>query len=144
MPTAKDFFSEEQQQEIIRAIKRAEGITSGEIRVHLEEKSGGDPLKRAAKIFRKLKMHDTHEKNGVLIYLAIKEKQFAIIGDAGIHARVGDDFWDTIKTEMQNLFQHEKFVEGILFAIDQAGEQLKQYFPFGSSDKNELSDEISF
>jgi len=144
MPSANSFFTAAEQQEIIRAIKQAEQVTSGEIRVHLEEKSGGKPLERAAAIFKRLKMHETADRNGVLIYLAIKEKQFAIIGDEGIHRLVQDNFWDGVKNVMEAEFSKGHFLHGIIQAVEQAGEQLKTYFPIHSKDKNELSDELSF
>lgn len=144
MPSAKNFFTEAEQQEIIRAIKQAEGFTSGEIRVHLEEKSSGDVLGRASKIFQQLKMHETGERNGVLIYLAIKEKQFAVIGDEGINKKVPDDFWNRIKDGMETEFSQGRFLQGILQAVEQSGEQLKHFFPVSAADKNELSDELSF
>ena len=94
MPQARTFFTAEQQQEIIRAIRIAEMDTSGEIRLHLEESCGDDVLDRAADIFRKLEMHKTELRNGVLIYLAVKDRQFAIIGDVGINEKVPENFWD--------------------------------------------------
>ena len=144
MPATKNFFTETEQQEIIRAIQRAEALTSGEIRVHLEEKSGGHVLDRAAKIFNQLKMHETAERNGVLIYLAIKDKQFAIIGDEGINKKVKENFWDEIKEVMQQEFIQGRFMQGIIYAVEQAGEKLRQFFPLSVSDKNELTDELSF
>lgn len=89
-------------------------------------------------------MHKTGERNGVLFYLAVKDKKFAILGDAGINAVTPDDFWDTIKEEMLELFRENKFSEGLIKGIDLAGEKLKEHFPYQSDDVNELSDEISF
>lgn len=144
MPNAKLFFSEEEKSKIIQAIALAEKETSGEIRVHLEEKCGDDVIKRATQVFTKLNMHKTDLKNGVLIYLAVKDKKFAIIGDEGINNSVPENFWDTIKNNMAVSFSHGNFIDGIIGAINESGEQLKQFFPFHQADVNEVSDEISF
>lgn len=144
MPTAKLFFSEEEKSRIMHAIAQAEKATSGEIRVHLEEKCGDDVIKRATQVFAKLNMHKTELKNGVLIYLAVKDKKFAIIGDEGINNSVPENFWDTIKNNMVSSFSQGDFLNGIIGAINESGEQLKHFFPFHHADVNEVSDEISF
>lgn len=144
MVSAKKFFTPEQQDDIKQAVLNAELDTSGEIRVHIENKCIGDVLIRAAEIFRKLKMDQTDLHNGVLIYLAIENRKFAIIGDEGINAVVPENFWETIKTKMLNQFREGHFTLGLSEAITAAGEQLKHHFPYKTSDANELSDDISF
>lgn len=144
MPQARTFFTAEQQQEIICAIRNAEMDTSGEIRLHLEESCGDDVLDRAADIFRKLEMHKTELRNGVLIYLAVKDRQFAIIGDVGINEKVPENFWDEIKEDMVANFKQGNFVKGLINAIEASGKELKNYFPRNAGDINEMSDEISF
>lgn len=144
MPNASNFFTAEQQQEIIHAIQAAETHTSGEIRLHLEESCGNDVIERAAVIFQKLEMHKTELRNGVLIYLAVKDRQFAIIGDVGINENVPEGFWDEIKDEMLVHFKQGHFVDGLKIAIRNSGEQLKHYFPRADDDVNEMTDEISF
>lgn len=144
MINAKTFFSDEQKQSIKEAIAQAEKNTSGEIRVHIENSFKGQVVARAALIFRMLKMHKTELRNGVLIYLAIENRQFAIIGDAGINQVVPENFWDQIKDVMTGHFREGKFVEGLRTGIQMAGEQLKRHFPYQDDDRNELSDEISF
>jgi uncharacterized membrane protein len=141
---AIDYFSEEQKQQIVNAIKEAELNTSGEIRVHIENHCKVDVMDRAATLFAKLKMHKTELRNGVLFYLAYKDHKFAILGDAGINQKVPDGFWDQIKETMVNKFKQEEFAEGLSTGIKLAGEQLKKHFPYQSDDVNELSDEISF
>ena len=141
---AKDFFTKEQKEEITQAIKEAELNTSGEIRVHIENSFKGIVMDRAADIFKKLQMHKTKLRNGVLFYLAIKNKEFAILGDGGINAKVPEDFWNNIKDQMLEKFKEEKFSEGLSSGIKMAGEQLKVHFPYQTDDVNELSDEISF
>jgi uncharacterized membrane protein len=144
MIKAEDFFTKENKEKIVAAIKSAEKDTSGEIRVHLENNHKGDVLDRAAFLFKKLRMHNTEKRNGVLFYLAVNDRKFAIIGDAGINAVTPENFWDVIKDKMLSFFKEEKFTEGLVSGIAMAGEALKKYFPYKSDDVNELSDEISF
>jgi uncharacterized membrane protein len=141
---AASFFTKEQQSAIIASVKEAEKSTSGEIRVHIETNCQEDVLDRASWIFRKLNMNKTEARNGVLFYLAVSDRKFAIIGDAGINAKVPQGFWDEIKALMQNSFREGKFTEGLSQGILLAGTQLKAHFPFDKDDVNELSDEISF
>ncbi len=140
----KDFLSEADKKKIVDAIKEAELNTSGEIRVHIESYCKGNVLDRAAYIFKKLKMHKTAQRNGVLFYLAYKDRKFAILGDAGINSKVPDDFWDKIKERMTESFKEGKFTEGLAEGIKESGLHLKKHFPYQSDDVNELSDDISF
>ncbi len=141
---ASSFFSKEQQAEILAAIRKAEDNTSGEIRVHLESIIEGDVLDRSAWIFKKMKMHETAERNGVLFYLAVDNRKFAIIGDKGINEKVPENFWDSIKHTMEEHFRKGEFTEGLVRGILMAGIQLKEHFPFRKGDVNELPDDISF
>ena len=141
---ASAFFTAEQQENIVRAIKEAEHATSGEIRVHVETSCKANVLDEAAWLFRKLGMHKTADRNGVLIYLALKERSFAIIGDSGINSVVPIGFWDSIRDHMQMRFSEDKYAEGLAEGILMAGEQLKEHFPYLRNDINELSDTISF
>ncbi len=138
------FFSKEQQDKIVDAIKEAELNTSGEIRVHLEPNCTIDAVDRAKQVFEELKMHETEQKNGVLFYLAHSDKKFAIIGDSGIHQKVSDSFWNEEKELMKTHFAQKHFTEGLCFAIAKAGQKLKEHFPYQANDTNELSNEISF
>jgi len=142
--SAKNFFTDDQQDAIKQAIMNAELDTSGEIRVHIENTCKGDVMNRAAYIFEKIDMHKTLLRNGVLIYLAIDNRKFAIIGDKGINAVVPDNFWDTIKMGMLNRFRENQFTEGLCESISQIGVLLKTKFPRLTDDINELPDEISF
>ncbi len=137
-------FTAEQKTFIVNAIKQAELNTSGEIRVHIESKSKESVLDRAADVFAMLKMHLTEQRNGVLFYLATSDKQFAILGDAGINEKVPNDFWETIKDMMQQHFKNGELALGLAKGIEMAGEKLKEFFPYQSDDVNELPDEISF
>ena len=140
----KTFFTKEQQSAIVQAIADAEKATSGEIRVHLENSCKGDVLDCAVYMFKKLKMHKTALRNGVLIYFAVKDRKFAIIGDAGINAKVPEGFWDQIKELMVSNFAKGDFTSGLTEGIHMVGEKLKVYFPIKADDTNELSNEISF
>ncbi|MGE0562836.1 MAG: TPM domain-containing protein [Flavobacteriales bacterium] len=141
---SKDLFTAEQKQQIVAAIREAEKNTSGEIRVHIDKKCKEDVLDRAAYMFDALNMQRTVLRNGVLIYLATEDRQFAILGDAGINQKVPVGFWDEVKDLMISNFKQGKFTEGLSEGIKLAGEQLKKHFPYQSNDKNELSDDISF
>ena len=141
---ARKFFTTEQQHEIVEAIRQAEANTSGEIRVHIENHCRGDIMDRSAMVFNILKMNETAERNGVLIYLAIKDKKFSIIGDEGINKMVEHDFWNDVKDTMAGHFRSGNFTEGIIQGVLRVGEKLKTFFPHKSDDINELSDDISF
>jgi len=141
---AKNLFGKEEKVAIKKAILNAEMDTSGEIRVHLEGICEGEVLDRAAYIFKKLKMDKTDMRNGVLFYLAVESKKFAIIGDTGINTTVPENFWNDIKDKMTVHFKEERFTQGLIEGIEMAGEKLKKHFPRHLDDINELSDEISF
>ncbi|MBP6231439.1 MAG: TPM domain-containing protein [Paludibacteraceae bacterium] len=140
----KKFLSETDKNRIEEAIKEAEKLTSGEIRLHIQSKTKENVLDAAVAIFHQLDMHKTALHNGVLLYLSINDNQFAIIGDSGIHAVVPTNFWDTIYKGIIPHFQQKQFADGLVWAISQAGIQLATYFPIQSDDTNELSNEISF
>jgi len=142
--SAIDFFSIGEKEEIKQAIFQAELNTSGEIRVHIENTCSGNVLDRAAFLFKHLGMNKTHLRNGVLIYLSIKNRQFAIIGDKGIHQVVPEKFWDHIKEAVIKDFKEGKFKEGLIAAISETGKHLEKHFPYQKNDVNELSNEISF
>jgi uncharacterized membrane protein len=141
---ASTFFTTEQQAQILAAIREAENETSGEIRVHIETTCREDVLDRAAWIFKKLNMHKTADRNGVLFYLAIGDRKFAVIGDAAINSKVPAGFWDEVKDLLQNKFREGKFTEGLSEGVILAGSHLKKHFPYKKDDVNELPDEISF
>ncbi len=141
---ATNSLTQEEQSIITAAIKNAELDTSGEIRVHIDRKCAEDVLDHAAFLFEKLEMHKTELRNGVLFYLAIEDRKFAILGDAGINQKVPANFWDNIKTKMVSLFKEGKIPQGMAEGISMAGQQLKAHFPHQTNDVNELSDEISF
>lgn len=143
MSKVEEFLSAEEEQDIIDTIKNAEKNTSGEIRVHIEETSKTDAYKRAMEVFHYLKMDETKLQNAVLIYVAIADKTFAIYGDKGINEVVSENFWNTTRDAIQQHFKSGNFKQGLVEGINEAGIQLKTYFPWLQDDTNELSDEIS-
>jgi uncharacterized membrane protein len=143
MSKVEDFLTQEEEQEIVEAIRMAEKETSGEIRVHIEKTSSIAHYNRALEVFHLLKMDQTQLKNGVLIYVAVNDKAFVICGDQGINAVVNADFWDSTKEAMATQFKNSFFKQGIIDGITKAGEQLQYYFPYQEGDINELSNEIS-
>jgi uncharacterized membrane protein len=143
MSKTEDFLSKAEEQEIVHAIVEAEKNTSGEIRVHIEEHTEKSPLERAQEVFFELKMDETQDRNGVLFYICVSDKKFAIIGDKGINEAVESDFWDCTKDTVIANFKEGNFKKGLVEGILRAGERLKKYFPYQSDDTNELSNEIS-
>jgi uncharacterized membrane protein len=144
MPKAKDFFTAAEQEQIVQAIRDAEQQTSGEIRVHLEERCKEEPVQRAKELFGELKMEATELRNGVLFYLAVADHKFAIYGGAGINEKVPDHFWEDVRDLMLGHFKAHRFAQGLSEGILLAGQQLKAHFPYNKDDANELDDSISF
>jgi len=140
---AKNFFTKDQKLAITKAITQSELQTSGEIRLHIDSNCEVNVLDSATVIFRKLKMHKTELRNGVLFYLAVTDKKFAILGDKGINEKVPENFWDNIKELMLDHFKKQQFTEGLCKGIEMAGEKLKTHFPLQSNDTNEITNEIS-
>ena len=142
----KKFFTVEENQHIVEAIQQAERQTSGEVRVFVESKcSYMNALDRAAELFFKHQMQNTADRNAVLIYVAIADRQLAIFGDEGIHKKVGDEYWSDHVKQMISHFNKEDFAEGIRQCILDVGEALKNHFPYNKdTDKNELPDDIMF
>jgi uncharacterized membrane protein len=144
MSKTEDFLTKAEEKEVIEAIVLAEKNTSGEIRVHLEEKNDLPVLDRAKQVFEELHMHQTAAKNGVLFYVCMQTKSFAILGDEGIDKVVPKNFWESTKEIVLQKFKKGKYKKGLIKGIENAGEQLKKYFPYNiQTDTNELPNEIS-
>lgn len=138
------FLSKKEEEEIVDAIRQAEQTTSGEIRVHLEPSTGDlDIFERAMEVFHALKMDNTKEANGVLIYVAVEDRNFVIYGDKGINEVVADDFWESTKDLIVSHFKNGHYKDGLVQGILKAGEQLQKHFPWDENNTNELSDHIS-
>ncbi len=143
MSKVEDFLTAVEESQIIEVIKIAEKNTSGEIRVHLERTADKDPLERAKDVFCFLKMNETKNHNGVLFYVAVDDKQFAVLGDVGIDNAVPKDFWDSIKSTVLKHFSSGNFVVGLQDGILETGRKLQEYFPYQSNDNDELTNDIS-
>ncbi|HNX68104.1 MAG TPA: TPM domain-containing protein [Candidatus Omnitrophota bacterium] len=138
------FFSKKEKEKILVAIREAEKNTSGEVRVHLEYKTRGPVYAQAQKVFQKIGMTKTAQRNGVLIFLATHDRKFAVLGDTGINEKVPEGFWNDVVLIMESHFRENKFAEGIAEAAVRIGEKLREYFPYRVGDKNELPDGISY
>lgn len=140
----KSFFNDTEKEEIVKRIREAERLTSGEIRVHVDGAPSGDVLGRARRIFEKIGMAKTRERNGVLIYINAVKKRFAIIGDYGIHTYAGNTFWQSLSEEMERDFKAGDYLGGLLNTIESIGRGLREAFPRKKDDTNEIPDDISY
>lgn len=142
----KPFFSEEENEKIVQSIQEAEKQTSGEIRIFIESHCKYvDALDRATEIFNNLHMAKTELRNGVLFYLAVKDKQLAIYADKGIHEATGNKYWQQAVKDIIAVFAKDNLVSGITTSVYMIGQALKEHFPYDKDvDKNELPDEIVF
>lgn len=140
------FLSKEDNKRIVEAIRLAEMRTSGEVRVFLEKRCRYvNPVERAAEVFFGLKMDKTEQRNGVLVYVAYRDRQFAIFADEGIYREMGKDYWHRKAEAMLELFSKEDYVTGMVNVVNDIGEALYQHFPYNAdTDKNELPDDIVF
>ncbi|WP_340203507.1 TPM domain-containing protein [Ascidiimonas sp. W6] len=145
MPSSKveDFLTAAEEKEIVAAIRKAEGNTSGEIRVHIERHTDKDAMTHAKEVFHWLKMDNTKLGNGVLIYIAVDDRNFVIYGDHGINAVVPENFWNRTRDVIQAHFKHKRFKQGLVEGVLMAGAELEKHFPWDNGNSNELSDEIS-
>lgn len=137
------FLTAQEEQEVVEAILTAENNTSGEIRVHIEPTASVDHFERAREVFHLLKMDNTRDANGVLLYVAVHDRKFVIFGDKGINDVVSDTFWNDTKDIIQQHFKNGAFKQGIVEGVLKAGEELNAHFPWNSNDTNELSNEVS-
>jgi uncharacterized membrane protein len=142
----KPAFSKEENEKIVDAIRKAEMCTSGEIRVFVESKCKFiDAIDRAKELFTQLKMENTANRNAVILYIALKDRQLAIYADAGIHEKTGEEYWKTAVNKMIAHFSRDNYADGIANCVHEIGQALCSYFPYdGTTDKNELPDDIIF
>ena len=142
----KEFFTEEERQNIVDAVRAAEQRTSGEVRVFVEHRCRYvNAIDRAVEIFENLQMHNTELRNATLVYVAVKDRQLAVFGDQGIHQKVGDEYWANEVMKMIHAFNRDNIAEGIRQCVLNIGEALAVHFPYDrSTDKNELPDDIVF
>jgi len=140
---ARHFLDKLQHDKIVAAIREAEKQTSGEIRVFVSRHETQNPVADAQSHFIQMEMDKTREHNGVLIFVAPRSHQFAVIGDGAVHARCGDEFWQALTAEMSGHFKNSDFTQGIVHAIRKAGEILATHFPRRRDDQNELPDDVA-
>lgn len=144
MSDINNLLSPEEETKVIEAIEYMERLSSGEIRVHMENHCRGDLMERATAIFEKLSIHKTEQRNGVLLYFAVEDHKLAVLGDKGINAVVGENYWEEIRDEIVTSFKAGQACEGIIKAIKHVGAELQKHFPPLSKDQNELPDTISY
>ena len=142
----KEFFTDEEKQTIVDAVRIAEQRTSGEVRVFVESRCRYvNAIDRAVEIFENLKMQNTELRNATLVYVAIKDRQLAVFGDEGIHQKVGNEYWANEVVKMINAFNRDNIADGIRQCVLNIGEALAMHFPYDrGTDKNELPDDIVF
>ena len=138
------FLNEKEVKDLAAIISEAELLTSGEIRLHLEEKCNIDTQARALEVFYSLNMGNTKLKNAVLIYISYGDQKFAICGDEGIHENVSNRFWKSLRNSLRRSFQKKDFFKGISITIMECGRQLRTYFPYQHDDINELDNHVTF
>jgi uncharacterized membrane protein len=140
------FLTQEQEEDIVEAIRQAEQATSGEVRVHIEKKCKTEnPIDRAKEVFAELKMHETEFRNGVIVYVAWKDHKVAIWGDEGIHSKVGQSFWEEELELILKYFKAGDYQTGLTEVVLQIGQKLKENFPYDQKGEvNELSNKISY
>ncbi len=140
----KEFLSKLEHDRIVKAIKEAEAKTSGQIGVYIQRgRLNGDPLIAAQKKFRRLGMHKTRERNGVLIFVAPRAHKFAVVGDKAVHEKCGESYWQRVVDLMREHFRNERFSDALVDAIRDIGGAVAQHFPKSSTSSNELPDEIA-
>jgi uncharacterized membrane protein len=139
----RKFMGEADLDAVARAISEAEAGTSAEIRVHLDLAWDGDPVARAVDVFERIGMHRTADRNGVLLYAAVKSRKLAVIGDEGIHTRVGEVYWQRLVERMLGHFRASRPRDGFILALGDLALALREHFPRRPDDINELSDRVS-
>lgn len=144
MPSVADFLTDGERRVVADAISQAEKVTSGEIRIHIDEHIEEDVLDHAAYLFQELGMQHTRERNGILIYVCVADRLVAVIGDKGINERVPEGFWNGTVEVLKSHFVAGRPAEGLCEVVRLVGERLSAFFPPRTDDRNELSNEVTF
>lgn len=146
LPSAvKQHFPADAMRRIEATIASSEKLHSGEIRFAVESNlevidllRNKSAKKRAIEVFSNLRVWDTEQNNGVLIYLLLADHDFEVLADRGIHHHVGEDGWERISKEMERLFRQGQFESGVVYGISQVGLVLAQHYPANDNNPNEL------
>jgi uncharacterized membrane protein len=125
----RHFLSKLEHDRVHRAIRVAEAGTSGDIVLYISRGQTEDPLTAANREFRKLKLETAREKNSFLIFLAPKSQKFAVVGGTALHEKVGQAWWDGLVTLLTRHFKQHRYTDGLVAAIEQAGQALQAHFP---------------
>jgi len=136
-------LSDDDLEAIARAVAEAEAHTSAEVRVHLDHSCGGDALQQAIKVFERLGMHRTAARNGVLVYISVTDRKLAVIGDRGIHERVGEAYWQGLVAAVRERMRQQRSRDGLVLALADVGRELGRHFPRRPDDTNELPNDVS-
>jgi uncharacterized membrane protein len=137
------FLTQDERERVARAIRETEAATSGEIVVHVTESTRTLPTLEARKAFERLGMTRTRERNGVLFFVAVRDRKLAVIGDKGINDRVPPSFWNDVIKHVESHLAEGRFGEGLAGGIEMVGVELARYFPPRADDVNELPDSIT-
>jgi uncharacterized membrane protein len=132
------------REKVQKAILQAEDLTSGEICVSVAPLFWGSIEKAADKAFVRMGMTRTRDRNGVLFFVVPARRKFVVLGDRGIHEKVGQEFWDRVVAVVSEKFRDGDFTEGLVRGIEEVGHQLATHFPVQAEDRNELPDEVDF
>jgi uncharacterized membrane protein len=138
-----DFLKQLRHDDIVAAVRQAELKTSGEIRVFISHKKVEDAVAAGQAAFMRMGMARTRHRNGVLLFVAPRVHQFAVIGDEAVHEKCGDAFWQALAAEMSGHFKKSDFTEGILHGVRKAGELLAAHFPRQPGEKDDLPDQVA-
>ena len=136
-------LSDEDLDAVARAVAEAEGHTSAEVRVHLDHSCPGDALPRAIKVFERLGMHKTGARHGVLVYISVTDRKLAVVGDKGIHERVGEAYWQGLVDAVLLRMRQQQSRDGLVHALTEVGRTLGRHFPRRPDDNDELPDDVS-
>lgn len=143
MASAEEFLTKAERTRVAQAIGEAERLTSGEVRVHLDDHIEDEVMDHAAFVFEELAMQRTRDRNGVLIYIAVADRRVAVIGDTGINERVPPGFWTDVVGVLKLHFVAGRHADGLVEAVHMVAAKLQQYFPLRHDDSDELSNEVS-
>jgi uncharacterized membrane protein len=138
-----EFLTRAERDRVRDAVRNAEKRTSGEVRVHLDAAIMEGVLDHAAFVFDDLGMKKTKDRNGVLLYVSVPSRKVAVIGDAGIHVKSGQHYWDSVLELVLSHFREGRYCDGLCAGVERIGEQLREHFPYERDDMNELDDDVS-